>query len=121
MPEVFETPTQEIVRAANQSIIVEDSKGRKISLKRPRTHVKYELRRIAGDGANNEQYLLSLLPLFWVERVGDYFVPPFKSREDLYNLSDMLGDEGEMVVGERVAQEYLGETPEALTEDVKKK
>ena len=121
MSETLETPTQEIVKAANKQTVIEDASGRKIILKRPRTHVKYELRRLAGDGATNEQYLLSLLPLFWVVAVGDYFVPPFKTREDIYNLSDMLGDEGEMAVGEYVAQEYLGDSPEAMNEDVKKK
>jgi len=65
----IESPTQEIIKSAAQITVIEDKKGRKITLKKPNVLMQYRLVEMMGDSSKNEVYMRMVLPLMFVQSI----------------------------------------------------
>lgn len=92
---VAATPSEAVVKAANKIHVVTDSRGRKISVKRPGVLGQYHLVKMLGpELAKNTVYLNMAMPVLWVEAIdGEPLFRP-NSELELEAALQRLDDEG---------------------------
>lgn len=116
-----ETPSQQIVKAANQPSTVTDAKGRAIGVKKmnPLDRLKlFEV--IGGDNSKNEQYVGYAALAFLVTSIDGDPVPRPSNKLQLEALVQRLDDEGMDAVAEHVYGQVAAKQDEAASTDALK-
>lgn len=114
-----ETPSQAIVRSANEVVTVTDANGRSIGIKRLGPVERMRMFKvIGGEQAKNDAYLGIAALAFLVRSIdGDTINQP-TSELQLEGLVQRLGDDGLNAVGQGVV-DHFQETQEESTEALK--
>jgi hypothetical protein len=90
-----QSPTEQIVQEANEVVLVTDSKGRKIGVKRPNVLAQYRLIETVGaDTASNQVYMSMAMPVYWVVSVDGDKIPQPRTKAQLESAITRLDDEG---------------------------
>lgn len=92
---INETPAEQIIAKANETKIINDSRGRSIKIKNPGILAQYRLVKIIGaESAKNEVYVNMLVPLLWVTEIDGEAVGTPLSEREIEALIQRLGEEG---------------------------
>lgn len=115
---VVETPTQTIVRKANETHEIIDSLGRRIKIRKPGILDETKLIDLLGDSAKNIALMNYYPPLIYVSSIDD--VPLFlgTTRRELDAALARLDREGIKAVGEGI-QKYFSDMLVTSEEDAK--
>lgn len=112
------TPSEQIVRAANEEFSVTDSLGRVIVLKKPGVLAQFDLIEALGDLAKNDVYRVMCIPAIYVISIDGAFAPPPSNKTQMRALISRLGEEGfaaiQRGIKERFPQSDDGEEDEAV-------
>jgi hypothetical protein len=117
---VKETPSEQLIKQASAEVIVTDSNGRTITLKKPGVLAQYRLIEILADSAKNEVYMGMVLPLIYVSAIGDAPVMQPSSKREVEALISRLDEEGINAVMQGVQDNFGRTDPEADKEALKK-
>src|ERR1700690_4128722 len=108
------TPSQIIVRGANEVTRFQDSKGRTIGIKRLSTIERARMFRMLGpEDSRNEAYMSFAFPCFCVVEIDGEILPPMTApsrqatiQTALEGLMARLGDEGLQAVNEAIIEHW---------------
>lgn len=90
-----ETPSQQVVRAANAEHTVHDSTGRAITLKKPGILAQFKLIEMLGPEASaNGVFVQMVLPVTYVTAIDGEPEPRFTTRTQLDALIQRLDEHG---------------------------
>ena len=105
-----ETPSKQLTGAA-QDVIVTDSLGRSIKLKKPGVLAQFRLVEALGDSAKNEVYLAMVTPMIFVTSIDDAPVAAPTSKAEIEALIQRLDEPGieAVMIG---AQKHFGGAPD---------
>lgn len=88
------TPTEEIVKKATAEVIVEDARGRKLVLKKPRFSAQWDLTQLLGpDLSANDAYRTQSVPLLYLVSL-DGQVETFINVQEMKAILDRLDGDG---------------------------
>lgn len=106
-----DTPSQSLIKAANQAANVFDSRGRTIGIKRLQLLDRMKMFEVIGpENSKNETYMGYAALAFSVISIDDAPVPRPSNRIQFDALLQNLGDEGiEAVAGHFAAEASLGQ------------
>lgn len=114
------TPSKELIAQAASEVVVTDSDGRSITLKKPGILAQFRMVKMLGDSAKNQVYVGMVLPLLYVTAIdGDAVLQPNTERE-LEALISRLDDAGVTAVMEAVNEHFGASNPEEAQEEIKK-
>lgn len=116
------TPTQEVLRAANANLVVTDSRGRKIEVRKLKTLDRMRLLELVGsENANNDRYLGYATLAFSVTSIDDQPIPRPATKMALEAIVQNLDDDGFEAVSKGIAETFLPkvETEAQLKEAIK--
>jgi hypothetical protein len=117
---VPKTPTEQILQKAQEEFVVTDSKGRRITLKKPGVLAQYRLIEALGGSASNETLVAMTMPIIYVAAIdGDPVYMPAK-RSDVDATITILGDEGLEAVMLGLKKHFPPSDPEADKAALKK-
>lgn len=117
---VNETPTGQIIAKAAAEVMVEDAKGRVITLKKPGILAQYRLIEALGDTAKNETYVAMCIPLLYVTSVDGEPEMTLSSKLLVEAIIQRLGDEGIEAIMKGVRDHFSTIDPEADKAAIKK-
>lgn len=100
-------PSQQVI-ATNEPVVVIDSTGRKITLKKPAVLAQFRFVSALGADAENRVYMGMTLPLLYVAAVGDEPVNTFFKKFEIEALIQRLDDHGIAAVMKGVRQHFKG-------------
>lgn len=110
-----ETPSQQVVRAANAEHTVHDSTGRAITLKKPGILTQFKLIEMLGPEASaNSVYVQMVLPITYVTAIDGEPEPRFTTRMQMEALIQRLDEHGIAAVMVGVNQ-HFGAAPDVET------
>jgi hypothetical protein len=111
-------PSQQVVAKAMQTVIVSDSAGRKLTLRKPGVLSQYRLIEVIGE--SNERYINMVLPIIFLAEIdGDPVGIPTKKSE-VEALLQRLDDHGIKALTDGLVEHFVPATPEADKIAVKK-
>jgi len=113
------TPSEQVVAKA-ADIIVTDSAGRAIKLKKPGVLAQFRLVEIMGDTAKNQVYMGMVLPLIYVTAIDGEPVFQPTSKLQVEALIQRLDEHGIDAVMEGVNANFGALNPDADKEALKK-
>lgn len=116
------SPSQMLTADANQSHVVTDKMGRRITLQRPGMLAQYRLVRAVGaDAAENRVYMNMLLPLTYVTEIDGAVVPPPSNQAQFDALIQRLDEHGLTACVAGIQQHWGGQQadPEESLQAVK--
>jgi hypothetical protein len=103
---VNQAPSDEVIAKANQSCVVTDAGGRKITLRKPSVLAQYKLIELLGDSAKNSVYTSMVLPIIFVTDIdGDAVLFPTSKRE-LEATIQRLDEDGIEAVSNGVMENF---------------
>jgi hypothetical protein len=91
---LIDTPSQQAIAKAAQEFVVEDARGRRITLKKPAVLAQYRLIEVAGETAKNEVYMGMVLPLIFVTAIDEEAVYQPTTKLQLEALITRLDEDG---------------------------
>lgn len=100
-------PSAQVLAKARAEVVVHDSEGRSITLRKPGVLAQYRLVEALGDAAKNEVYTSMVLPLIYVWAIDDDHVPPATRKSQIEALIQRLDEHGIAAVVKGV-QEHFG-------------
>lgn len=111
----MDSPSEEIIKSAKKTVIVEDAGGRKIEIRKVKTLDRMRLLEIIGaDNSENNRYLgLAMLAYSVVSIDGDSVTRP-GTKLALEAIVQRLDDDGFDAVSQGVVEHFM---PSAKTED----
>ena len=114
-----ETPSQAVLADANRSVVVTDSRGRKLTLRQPKFADEFRIVAVVGaELAANQVYMGMLNPLLFIAEI-DGMVQPFPSSKiAVDSLINTAGREGFLAAFKGI-QEHFGGQLEGFEEHVK--
>lgn len=118
--QVNTTPTQDIINKANEEFSIEDARGRKIVLKKPKALAQLRLVKALGDLSKNTVYMTMASSLLWVLKIDDAYAPQLIDEKAVEGLWDRLDDEGLEAVGKALQEKVGNKTMEETLDDIKK-
>lgn len=107
-----ETPSAEVVKAAQAAFDVVDARDRTLTLKKPGVLAQYRLIEALGDSAKNEVYMNMVLPLIYVSAIDGTPVVQPNSKREVEALITRLDEEGIAAVMAGVAEHFGAPNPE---------
>jgi len=117
---VNETPTAELIKAAQTEVVVQDSRGREIKLKKPGVLAQYRLVEALGSLAKNEVYTGMVMPLIFVTEIaGDPIFQP-TTKLEIEALLVRLDEDGLSAVLTGVEEHFSNRDPEQDKDSLKK-
>jgi hypothetical protein len=115
-----ETPTEQVLAKALETVSVPDSRGRMITLRKPGILAQYRLVEVAGDSASNETYMRMILPLIYVTEIdGDPITQPVNKKQ-LEALIQRLDEHGIEAVNIGAVKNWGAPNPDADKAEIKK-
>lgn len=115
-----DSPSDQIIAKAAQTVTVKDSAGREITIKKPGILAQYRLVEVAGESAKNEVYMRMILPLIYVTAIDGDPVSQPANKLQLEALIQRLDEHG-IVAIDKGANQNFGETnPEEDAAAIKK-
>jgi hypothetical protein len=115
-----QTPSQHAVEKAAKTVQVVDSRGRKITLKKPNVLAQYDLIEALGETAKNDVYVAMALPLIYVTHIdGDPDNVP-TTKLQVRALIQRLGEDGVNAVMAGVQEHFGGANVEGDKAAIKK-
>ncbi|WP_454751692.1 hypothetical protein [Cupriavidus necator] len=107
MTKVTITPSQEIVAAAATEVIVDDARGRKLTLKKPGLLAQFRLTEAMGpDAAENGAYRAMCMPLMWVVAIDGERVNLPTSKLEIEALIQRLEDDGFLAINMGIEKHF---------------
>lgn len=119
-PQEAMTPSEAVVRAANEEFSAVDSLGRTIALKKPGVLAQFDLIEALGDLAKNDVYRVMCIPAIYVVSIDGAVAPPPSNRAQMRALISRLGEEGFEAIRKAIAERYPQEDDGGDDEAVKK-
>lgn len=110
------SPSQQVV-APNVPIVVSDSTGRKITLKKPGVLAQFRFVSALGADAENNVYMGMAMPLLYVAEVGGEAVNPFFKKAEIEALIQRLDDHGVAAVVKGVRKHFAKKKGEPADDD----
>ncbi|MGI4776956.1 MAG: hypothetical protein ACRYGA_02365 [Janthinobacterium lividum] len=90
-----ETPSQQVVAAANTEVVVKDTAGRSITLKKPGVLAQFKMiEMLGGDTAQNQTFVNMVFPLMYITAIDGDNVPRCSTRLELDALIQRLDEHG---------------------------
>jgi hypothetical protein len=100
------TPSETIVKAGNQPVVVIDGLGRSIAIRKPRPLDNLDFAKAAGSDKINLVYLAEVSHLKFVREIDGDPVSTPQNELQLRGLYQRLGDEGNEAVQKAVAEHF---------------
>lgn len=114
-----ETPTDSLIREAQAEYVVNDAKGRRITLRKPSPLAQFKLVKMLGDAAQNQAYVGMVFPLLFVTDIeGEPVHFPISEREIEATIM-RLDDQGLAAVMNGVQEHFGAADQGAAAEAVK--
>lgn len=113
-------PSQEIVAQVNAEIVITDSSGRVITMKKPGALAQYRLIEALGDTAKNQTYMSMVLPLIYVVSIDDSAVFQPTTKAQVEALIQRLEEAGIEAVMKCVQEKFGKNDPEKDADSLKK-
>jgi hypothetical protein len=114
------TPSAQVVAKQMAEVVVTDTAGRTIKLKKPGVLTQFRLVEMMGDSAKNQVYMGMILPIIYVTSIdGDPVFTP-TSKMQVEALIQRLDEHGVEAVMAGVTANFGGADPEADKEALKK-
>lgn len=102
-----ETPAQEAVRQAAAEATVKDAQGRVLTLKRPSVLAQFQLvKMVGGAAAENQVYMAMILPLLYLAAIDGEAVRPPATQMQLDALIQRLDEDGITALADGVREHY---------------
>jgi hypothetical protein len=114
-----DTPSAQLVRAAQQEATVTDARGRAITLRKPGVLAQYRLVEAIGDSAANQVYMGMVLPLIFVTAIDGLPVSMPSNKAQIEALISRLDEDGIAAVSQGVLDHFNADP--AAEKDVAKK
>lgn len=114
------TPSEAVVRAANEEFSTVDSLGRTIALKKPGVLAQFDLIEALGDLAKNDVYRIMCIPAIYVISIDGAVAPPPSNKAQMRALIARLGEEGFAAIRKAIDERYPPEEGDEGDEAVKK-
>lgn len=111
-PKVTIKPSEQVIKAATTHVVVNDGRGRAITLKKPGPLAQYRLIEVLGDSAKNEVYTGMVLPLIFVAAIDEDQISQPTTKRELEALIQTLDEEGIEAVMQGVQENFGKGTPE---------
>ena len=112
-------PAASPAQQTHAPVVVTDSDGRHIVLKKPDVLASYHLVEALGDAARNTTYIGMVTPLLLVHSIDGAAVERFRSKDDIEALITKLGESGMQAVMGGMLQHFISpEMAEALRSNV---
>ncbi|MBB3213427.1 hypothetical protein FHW67_002719 [Herbaspirillum sp. Sphag1AN] len=93
--------------AKPNEFIVTDSTGREITLKKPSPLANLDFKKALGNNHQNVLYLVEVMPLAYVVKIGSDHVPIPSTESEIRALYQRLGEEGNEAVQLGVAEHFF--------------
>jgi hypothetical protein len=119
-PQEAMTPSETVVRAANEEFSAVDSLGRTIVLKKPGVLAQFDLIEALGDLSKNDVYRVMCIPAIYVVSIDGAIAPPPSNRMQMRALIGRLGEEGFVAINKAIKQHSPQEDGGEDEETVKK-
>jgi hypothetical protein len=103
-----DTPSDQIVKAANRVFYTTDELGRRIGLKKPSVLSQYRLVELMGDSAKNQTLMAMILPVTFVVSIDEDPISFPGTRRELDALIQRVEEEGLRAVQTALESELLG-------------
>lgn len=100
------TPTQELIAKAQAEVVVKDSAGRAITLKKPGVLAQYRLVEVLGDSAANRTYVNMVMPVIYVAAIDGEAVYVPSKKSEVEALIQQLDEHGLDAVMQGIAQHF---------------
>lgn len=118
--EINESPSP-AVDAAPESVVVTDSKGRKLTIAEPDILAPYRLVKIIGaEAAENRVYMGMIFPLMYLTAIDGEKVFPFNTEREIEALIKQLGHHGVKALRQGVEEHFSVKSDEDQAAAVKK-
>jgi hypothetical protein len=105
-PQEAPTPSQAVVRAANEEFSTTDSLGRTIVLKKPGVLAQFDLIEALGDLAKNDVYRVMCIPAIYVVSIDGVVAPPPSNKAQMRALISRLGEEGFAAINKEIRERF---------------
>ena len=116
-----ETATAQAVKAAMREAIVEDARGRVITLRKPPVLAQFQLVEALGPKtAQNNTYVSMCLPLLFVAQIDDVPVYLPNSKAEMEALIQLLDEDGIGAVLQGVQANFEAKDPDEVASAIKK-
>lgn len=116
-----ETPSQAVMRQTGQEIVIKDSVGRSIALRKPGVLAQYAIiDAVGGESARNEVYMSMVLPLIYVASIEGESVSTPNTKNEVKALIKRLDEHGIEAVLEAVQANFSPQDPAADRDALKK-
>lgn len=113
--------TEHLIAQANESVVVTDSKGRRITLKEPGVLQEFKfVELVGGEAAMNPVWMNMTMPLIYVAGIDDSPVFSPVKRIEIDALIERLGRDGIAAVSKGVAEKWGKKDPAKEVDEVKK-
>lgn len=119
-PQEAMTPSEAVVRAANEEFSITDSLGRTIVLKKPGVLAQFDLIEALGDLAKNDVYRVMCIPAIYVVSIDGSVAPPPSNRMQMRALISRLGEEGFSAINQAIKERFPQDGEDEDDEAVKK-
>lgn len=118
---LVEKPSDQLIAQAAQEILVTDSKGRAIKLRKPPVLAQYRIIEVVGaDAAPNSVYMAMVMPLIFVTEIeGEPSAQP-RTKAELEALIQRLDEHGLDAVMKGVNEHWGQQNPQADKAAIKK-
>jgi hypothetical protein len=103
---LVETPSETLLKTAEQSVEVADAQGRRIMLKRPDVLAQFRLVEALGDTARNAVYMNMVMPTIFVSAIDGEPVARPNSKIEIEALIKRLDEDGILAVSQGVAKHF---------------
>ncbi len=113
------TPSAELVKAAAAEVLVVDTKGRSITLKKPGVLAQFRLVKILGESAKNEVYMGMIMPMIFISAIDGQVVPFPNTELEIEALIQRLDEDGVSAVMQGVQDNFGNIDPKKDKEAVK--
>lgn len=114
------TPSQQLLAKAQQSVVVDDARGRKITLKKPGVLAQFRLVEALGKTAENVVYTNMVLPIIYVADIDGEPVTAPTTKREIEAILLRLDEDGLAAVEKGAVANWGKSDPEADKDAIKK-
>lgn len=115
-----ETPSQQLVRKASEEFATDDSRGRRLTLRKPGIMAQYDLVAMVGPTrAQNQVWMAMVMPVLYVTMIDGVRVPTPTTYREVQALLERLDEDGIEAVSLAIQSHYGLGDPEAERDSLK--